>query len=244
MPRINVYADESRTHGERFMLIGGLWVPVECESCLREDILKLRNEANMTSELKWTKVSRGKLSSYKKFIDIFFRQRSVSFHCIVIDKTKLDCKTFAQGDKELLFYKFYFQLISRKLKEGNEYFVFTDARNNRKRDRLTDLQMYVNNWWNRHKVSTERPVRIIQARDSKHEDLIQLCDVILGAVGYAWNKHEGSPAKLELIKHITNIFELPYLRIATLPSREKFNIWFWKPSARSIARKRKKHPGS
>jgi len=44
----------------------------------------------------------------------------------------LDYDTSARGDEEPGFYKFYFQLISRKLVKGNDYLVFTDERHNRK----------------------------------------------------------------------------------------------------------------
>ncbi len=115
MPRIHVYADESCTHGERYMLIGGLWIPATDEPNLRADIAQVRASTAMTAEFKWKKVSRTKLPAYQDFVSTFFQQCTASFHCIIVDVTTLDYGTFARGDAELGFYKFYFQLISRKL---------------------------------------------------------------------------------------------------------------------------------
>ncbi len=41
IPYIHVYADESRLKGERYMLIGGLWIPALAEPALRQDIAQL-----------------------------------------------------------------------------------------------------------------------------------------------------------------------------------------------------------
>ncbi|MBI3912527.1 MAG: DUF3800 domain-containing protein [Armatimonadetes bacterium] len=244
MARIHVYADESRTQGERYMLIGGLWVPADAEPDLRTEIARLRSTANLTAELKWGKVSQGKLQAYRDFLDIFFRQQDTSFHCIVVDTMLLDHSVFSRSDAELGFYKFYFQLISRKLVAGNDYLVFTDQRHDRKANRLATLRICTNRWWAKHKIPGAEPVRALEARDSKREDLIQMADVLLGAVGYAWNQYDSSPARVTLINHIVSRLGLLSLRAPTPPSARKFNIWHWQPSAASRARQQKKRPGS
>lgn len=245
MARIHVYADESRLKGERYMLIGGLWVPASAEPTLRADIARFRTAGGVTAELKWKKVSRAKLPLYEDFVNIFFRHCEAAFHCIVIDVTLLDYKTFSRGDSELGFYKFYFQLISRKLTSGYHYLVFTDARRNRRAYRLDALKICTNRWWAKQQgIPDAVPVHAIEARDSRQEDLIQLTDVLLGAVGYAWNEHAESPAKLNLVGYIEQQLGGASLREGTPPGRAKFNIWHWRPSAASLAKQQKKRPGS
>ena len=245
IPYIHVYADESRLKGERYMLIGGLWVPAPAEPALRGDIARLRIDSHLTAEFKWKKVSRAKLSAYQEMVNIFMKHCEAAFHCIVIDVTFLDYNTFSRGDAELGFYKFYFQLISRKLLSGYHYLVFTDARRNRRAYRLDVLKICTNRWWAKQQgIPEAAPVRAVEARNSKQEDLIQLTDVLLGAVGYVWNGHAESPAKLNLIGHIEQQLGGVSLGKGTPQTSRKFNIWHWQPSATSLARQQKKRPGS
>jgi hypothetical protein len=244
-PYIDIYADESRLKEERYMLIGGLWVPALAEPALRQDIALLRTSYRMTAELKWKKVSRAKLSAYQDLVDLFVKHCDAAFHCIVIDVTLLDYKIFSRGDDELGFYKFYFQLISRKLAPGYRYLVFTDARRNRRAYRLDVLKICTNRWWAKQQgIPDAAPVRAVEARNSKDEDLIQMADVLLGAVGCAWNRHAESRAKLDLIGHIEQRLGGVSLSQGTPRSAPKFNIWQWRPSAASLALQQRKRPGS
>jgi hypothetical protein len=240
----HIYSDESNIQGQRYMLIGGLWVADTALPAIRAEIDQLRYQTNLYGELKWKKVSQTKLSVYQGFVDIFMRQPLV-FNCIVVDVTTLDHSTFNRGDDELGFYKFYYLLISRKLLPGRNYLVFTDHRSNRKSSRLEVLKIVTNRWWaKQHSQPGAAPVRAVEARDSKQEDLIQLGDVLLGAVGYTWNGRQSSPAKMALISYIQQKLGGMPLHRATPANRQKFNIWHWQPSAASLAKQKQKRPGS
>ena len=212
------------------MLIGGLWVPWDAELTVRASLLKVRAkpEYQLRAEMKWTKVSRKMLPAYKDFVDVFFEHASLSFKCIVLDKHILDYRAFHRGDKELGFYKFYFQLISRHLVPGNHYWLFTDELRNRKTDRLETLQLTVNRWC--MKTKGVEPLRHVEPRRSHDDDLIQLTDILLGAIAYSWNEFDTSEAKLSLITHIAQRLGWPTLRLATRPDAPKVNVWKWHPA--------------
>jgi len=226
--RYNMYCDEASTTDARYMLIGGLWVPWKAEPSVRAALSDVRARHNLRAEMKWNKVSRTMLSAYKDFVDVFFTDTSLSFRCIVLDTHILDYKTFHGGDEELGFYKFYFQLVSRNLLPGNLYWLFTDERKNRKPYRLVVLKLTVNRWWK--KQADIEPLRAVEPRRSHDEDLIQLADILLGAIAYAWNEQKGSPAKLSLVAYIAQRLGWPTLHIATRPMAAKVNIWKWQPS--------------
>jgi hypothetical protein len=228
MATINVYCDESRTSNNRFMLIGGIWVPRENEQALRADIASFRAEYRMVGEMKWTKVSLTKLPYYCAFFDLILKNNHARFNCMIIDTKILNYNQHCDGDSELGFYKFYFQLISRKLCLRNDYMVFVDHRCDHGQTRLTDLHRCVNNWWCRERRVDTRPVRSVKAADSKKEDLIQLSDVILGAVGYCWNQQNGSPAKVAFVSHIENKIGRKLI-LSCAPNVHPLNIWHWKP---------------
>jgi len=226
--RYNLYCDEASTTGARYMLIGGLWVPRQAEPAVRSALSEVRTRHNLLAEMKWTKVSQTMLPAYKDLVDVFFNNGSLSFKCIVIDTHILDYETFHRGDKELGFYKFYYQLVSRNLAPGNLYWLFTDERKNRKPYRLAVLKLTVNRWWKRQ--ADIEPLRNVEPRRSHDEDLIQLADILLGAIAYAWNQRRGSRAKLALVAHIARCLSWPTLRLATRPTAAKVNIWKWQPS--------------
>lgn len=222
--KVCVYADENWTTGAKFKLIGSIWAASDTDTCLRGRIAEFRAENGMTAELKWGKVSRAKLQEYSDFVDLFFAE-PVGFHCIVLDCSILDWRWYHRGDEELGFYKFYFQLLSRKLKRGCSYYIRLDERNTRGADRLSTLEDVTNKWWNRERPAmAPNPVKSIEPRDSKKDDLVQLADVILGATAAAWNGVVTSAAKLELIAHIEERNWRRNLNRPTSASEGKFNI--------------------
>ena len=229
--RFSLYCDESNIQSARFMLIGGLWIPQQGESVLRESLSAVRKNFRMTAEFKWTKVSQSKLPAYSAWLDCFFSNKDIGFRCIVIDTKLLDYRTFHKGDHELGFYKFYYQLVSRNIQSENSYWLYTDERTNRKKNRLEVLKIITNRYWK--KMADAEPLRSVEPRRSHDEDVLQLTDVLLGALGYSWNESTGSPAKLSLIEHIRQRLRWPSLRQSTSSSATRFNVWQWRPSAQA-----------
>ena len=227
--RYNIYCDEASTTNARYMLIGGLWSPQDSEAAVRDVLTQVRVQHRLRAEMKWTKVSQTMLPAYEDFVDVFFAAPRLAFKCIVLDTHIVDYKTFHGGDEELGFYKFYYQLISRNLLPDNLYWLFNDERKNRKPYRLAALKIIVNRWWMRR--AEVEPLRNVEARRSHDEDMIQLADILLGAIAYAWNEQRGSPAKLALMAHIAQRLGWPTLRVATRPASAKVNIWKWQPTS-------------
>ncbi|HHY54978.1 MAG TPA: DUF3800 domain-containing protein [Chloroflexi bacterium] len=226
--RYNIYADEASISEARYMLIGGLWSNWGIEPAIRNDLQAVRVQYRLQAEMKWTKVSSAMLPAYRAFVDTFFAYEQLSFRCIVIDTHILDYRRFHRGDKELGFYKFYFQLISRNLTSGDLYWLYTDERRNRRASRLSTLKITVNRWW--QKRAGVEPLRAVEPRRSHDEELIQLADILLGAISYAWNKRTGSEAKLLLTTHIATQMGWPTLQLSTERLAKKLNIWHWQPA--------------
>jgi len=229
--RFSLFCDESNIQSAHYMLIGGLWIPQQSETALRNSLSVVRKNFNMTAEFKWTKVSQTKLPAYSAWLDCFLDNKDIGFRCIVIDTNLLDYRTFHKGDHELGFYKFYYQLVSRNIQPENLYWLYTDERTNRKKNRLEVLKIVTNRYW--MKQSGTEPLRGVEPCRSHDEDLLQLTDVLLGALGYTWNESTKSPAKLSLIAHIRKRLGWPSLKQSTSPSATRFNVWQWRPSAQA-----------
>lgn len=226
------FCDESGIDGTaRYMAIGGVWIHdrVGELSRIRKGLDDCKWMHGISAEMKWGKVSQDKLAAYKAFVDEFFgAATAMDFRCIIVDKHVLNYRKFHNNNKELGFYKFYFLLLSRNLSKGSDYYIYTDDKSNRRRNRLGELQTVVNNWANREMKCW--PVKTIEPRESHQDVIIQMVDVLLGAVSSRWNNAANvnrNVTKDELAGYIAKKAGLPDLKRATTRMRRPLNIWVW-----------------
>jgi hypothetical protein len=103
----HIYCDESRQTKHLYMMFGGIIVRYNDIPLLESTIQNWRENAKMYAELKWTKVSKGKLDDYKSLVDLFFSKASenkLAFKSAVFDISGRN-KRHHGGDRELGFYK-------------------------------------------------------------------------------------------------------------------------------------------
>lgn len=226
---IELYCDESRQDlfnnpdaiqsDNRYVCIGGIWIEKSCRENLKNEIKELQRKHNTYGEIKWKNVSNSKYTFYQALVDLFFRiDNSVRFRCLVVDASKVDLRTYHNSDAELGFYKFYYQLINNWISYPNNYYIFMDFKKNRRNNRINELKIVLNN-------SHYSPiVKNIQAINSKESLVLQLEDVIMGAVGYKYNFLDTGKSipKSNLVKYIEKINGSI---VATPLSETKFNIF-------------------
>jgi hypothetical protein len=219
---INIYCDESRhtNTNDSYMVIGSV-------SCLREkkeDIFKriylLRKDHQTWSEFGWKTISPNRGDFYLALIEMFRSEPELSFRCLVVDRTILNHEQYNSGDNELGFYKLYYQMLVHRLKPGCSYYIYLDWQRNKDQKRFITLRDIL-----RRKLSGKAKIMCLEPVSSHTAQLIQLTDLFIGAVGYAWNKRQGSPIKLEFCKALASAVDLTSLNIGTGPGREKFNIF-------------------
>jgi hypothetical protein len=140
------------------------------------------------------------------------------FRCIAVDHQAMNV-ALHNGDAELGFYKFYYQVLHHWILDQNEYTVFCDLKQNRDRTRLSTLRRVLNNA-NRTSV-----IRNVQSLPSPEVVLLQLCDVLLGAASARMNACANlGAAKEGVIAHLER--RLNRARLGpTHKSEEKFNIF-------------------
>jgi len=219
-----IYCDESRHHAGpdcRFMAIGGLCVPRARKTELTKATRKLFRELGLGSEVKWNKVSRQYAEAYKRLVDFFFSDPDSRFRVIVVDQMKFDPERHG-GDRELGFYKFYYELLVHWLEPGNEYLILLDFKQNQSAQRYHDLRAALT-----HRLKGNAQILDLTVIDSRETPLVQLCDLLTGAVAAAWcgSLRSGS-AKEELVKHIAGRRGVPTLKTASISSSfSKFNVF-------------------
>lgn len=217
------------------MVLGGIMARAGSIEKIDQTMRMFRAKQNMHAELKWTKVSNQKAEEYRRFIDLFFALNNsdlVRFHCLIIDNHQVDHRRFNQGDKEVGFYKFYYQLLVHSFgklhlqKPEVRYHLYLDYRNSSYS--LADFKTILNQGI-RKKGAQVDPFLTVEPRDSKSSELMQINDIVLGAVGFQKNGFDliegAKQAKVDLAVHIADKAGLINLRESTPYRMERFSIW-------------------
>lgn len=182
-------------------------------------------------ELKWTKVSASKLETYRAVVDTFFTAAEndiAHFHCVVIDTARFNHGQFNQGDREIGFSKMVFQLLMKHARLYQQrLYAYLDSRTTR--HSLDDLRFMLNRYALNKLERNDYPFRRVVFRDSKESDLLQLNDVLLGAMAWVKNGHgerpEASAAKSDLAQYILRRAGLQSLDVDTPRNRKNFTVW-------------------
>ncbi len=205
------------------MVIGGVWCPLNKVQHAKSRLQKVRAKNNLYAKLKWVKISHSYLEKYKAFLDVFFDTPELNFNCIVVDKHALNYRQDYDNDRELAFYKFYELLLNRVVDPRYRYLIYPDRKNNRKNTRLADLKNAVNN----HRLPNRgvNPVRSIEPRPAKDDDLIQMADLLCGAVQSWYNGLTNNHSKNAISRHVAARAKLPSLKVNTPPAVKPVNIW-------------------
>jgi hypothetical protein len=226
----NIYCDESchlENDGQKAMALGGIWCPKAKARSFNEAIraLKEKHDLSRDYEIKFHKVSMHKIAFFIELLDLFFDNADLHFRCLVIpDKSILNHDKFNHSHDDF-YYKMYFDMLKVILDPSACYNIYLDIKDTRsqgKVDKLTDVLR------NNHYDFEREIIKKIQQAHSHEIELLQLTDLITGALSYLHRGINTSEAKLLLIKHIQTRSGYP-LKHSTLYRESKMNIFIWKP---------------
>jgi len=224
--KFEVYCDESRPDllssknpVADYMVIGGLWLPAENRGKIKKAIHALRDKHKVGGEFKWQKVSPSRLDFYRDLVDLFVSVGDgLRFRCIAVEREKVNLLKFHDGDQELGFYKFYYQMLHHWILDFNEYAIFCDFKSNQVHTRLPELSRCLN-----YSNLTAEIVNV-QATRSCESVLLQMADVLTGMGGAKLNNNLNvGGAKWELVNHFEQAIGKPIQH--TLRSENKFNVF-------------------
>lgn len=232
MTIFNVYCDESchlEHDGINVMVLGAVWCPQSKLQEINQRIrdIKAKNTVSANAEMKWTKISPSKLGLYKDLVDYFFDDDDLHFRAVVIpDKSKLDHNRFHQ-DHDTWYYKMYFDMLKVILSPTDKYEIYIDIKDTHSYSRAQKLKDVCSN--SMYDFSG-RIIRRLQPIRSEEVQIMQLVDVLIGAMGYKNRVFpEGfvkSPAKQEIVELIMKRSGYS-LSKTTLLREEKCNLLIW-----------------
>ncbi|HBF35407.1 TPA: DUF3800 domain-containing protein [Candidatus Sumerlaeota bacterium] len=229
-PIINIYCDESchlENDGESVMLLGAVWCPKEKTHETFEHVrgLKQKHGLKRDFEIKWTKVSNGQLAFYEDVVNYFFENENLHFRCLVIpDKSLLNHEKYQQTHDEF-YYKMYFNMLKVIIDPKYRHRTYLDIKDTHSATKVVKLGQVLANSHHDFERCIIDPVQIVRSHEI---ELLQLADLLIGAVGYCNRGFTASHAKkrlVELIKHRSGYS----LVKSTLPREEKVNIFVWSP---------------
>jgi Protein of unknown function (DUF3800) len=226
----NVYCDES-CHLERdgigAMVVGSIWCTTLRAAGHARDIraLKLKHRLSPKFEIKWTKVSESKIDFYLDLLELFFSEPDLHFRGLLIpDKTKLDHKTFGQSHDEW-YYKMYFDMLKTIISPTARYRIYIDIKDTWGGQRVEHLHKVISH--SMYDFSREIVERVQIVRSDEFE-LMQIADLLIGAVGYSARGLHGNRGKFRIVEFIRKQTGYSLTR-STLMREEKFNLLRWAP---------------
>lgn len=247
-----IYCDESRQTGYKYKLMGGIWIKNEYGWPFVDEFhnLCIKKVGILPGHMKWTSVPTKPESQYYQFytilIDLYYKynvKEKMFFKTIIADRNyDFKHQLFNQGDSEVGFYKLYYFMILSTLSHENRYHVrLADRTVSKKRsklsqqDRLCDLQDCLNQGFIKKTEYTysDNIVLSIESRPAKDRRLIQLADILMGAVGYHWNEmnllSNAGEGKVFLADYIAQKLGKDNLCFSTSASNRTFNIFRFRP---------------
>jgi len=208
--------DESGQSTDRYMCVGGIVINADRVDEVRADILEIKRLADINSEIKWTNLRAHRLRHYRRMVEYFFtliRLRQIHFHAVICDFSKFDHR--ANGGRENSVSRMLFQLALHKgafrYGEKADLHLFPDSGDHARI--LHKHRYHLNNSARKTmpegRRSAELPIAHIEPTDSATEPLLELNDLILGAICYRRNERYDDPAAS---KHKKNLARLVGLR--------------------------------
>lgn len=220
---INIYCDESRHTSnpeDKYMVIGAISCPREQREEFARRINLIKKKFNTWREFGWKTLSPNRRDFYWSLLGFFAEEQNLSFRCIVVDCNVLDHDKFNFGDEELGFYKLYYQMLIHWLKPSFAYHIYLDWQQNKVQTRFISLRDAL-----KRKLVGRTRIECLEPVSSRQMPLIQLTDLITGAIGYAWNDQNGSETKVSFCSDLARRVGLDTLKKSTPLSAEKFNIF-------------------
>lgn len=232
MAETHIYCDESchlKNDQQPIMVLGA----ISCQFAQLRTVslairaLKRKHALGDSFEIKWSKVSPSKADFYLEIINLFFATEALSFRGLVVpNKAALRHEAFGQTHDDW-YYKMYYHLLRPTLKASTGNRVFLDIKDARGGPKVAKLEKYLRA--NLHDEAREKLLGL-QLVHSKEVPLIQVSDLLIGALSYVHRELKGNAGKLALIERIRAGSGLT-LKWSTAPGRRKFDVFVWEANA-------------
>lgn len=224
----NVYLDES-CHLEHdqipVMVLGAVWCPLDATPQISRRVQEIKRDHGLPPEfeIKWVKVSPGGQKLYLDLLNLFFDDDDLHFRGIVIpDKSLLDHSRYSQ-DHDQWYYKMCFTLLEPIVSPRERYCIYLDIKDTHSAVKGRKLREVLCN--SRYDFGC-RMIERVQPIRSEESPVLQLADLLIGALAHRVRGLQGSEAKQRVIERIQERTHWP-LGTTTWLREPKFNVLRW-----------------
>jgi hypothetical protein len=219
-----IFGDESYTSSGEYRVQGALWVQRDLR--LRAELARINARPG---EIKWSEIRGKRLRRRARgLVDVFFTSpvaACMHFNAIIVPHK--DDPALRVGECELGVNKTWHTLLKNRLWSNSENYIDLDERPGRTDKDEAKLKGFLN----RSGSQSRCTVKLCRSVQSHSEDLIQLTDLLVGAIGWEWNgRPSASPAKAEMHRHICERLKCTTLRRET-NRHPKFDLWLYRPTS-------------
>lgn len=179
------YTDESGVHNRPEYWIGGIKLTPERAIRFRRTLLNYLLDRKINHELKWNKVNNNYLTAYQEFISLFLKEDAPQFKALHVIKGN-NWPTFGKNEEER-FFKSYYAYFRKYASQNYRHCLTLDYKTS-KWYRWKQLSYALNGKAEQNRQKG-RYISNVSYEDSKNEILLQLSDVILGALAFTGNSN-------------------------------------------------------
>lgn len=233
----NIYCDESchlENDGLSVMVLGAVYCEQKEVKRISSKVraIKAAHGLSPEFEIKWTKVSKSKIGFYEEIIDLFIEEENLRFRGLLIpDKSVLEHHNFDQTHDEW-YYKMYYLMLRYIFSPPHHYQVYLDIKDTLGGDKTRKLHDVICNDIYDFEQNCIRKVQQVRSHES---EVLQLTDLLIGAIGYFNRGLEGNAGKLQIITKLHTAFGKNILSKSSPFSNTKFNLFVWNSGGASNA---------
>jgi hypothetical protein len=240
----HIFADETCQTKHDWMALGTTGVSDEHLRHVRAMFLAWKQRMGLHGEIKWEYTDKKNIDRYKTMVTLYFnllRKDILQFHAMTIPAADFDYKALGNDVPEAGYNRCFHYLLLWKYcgwpMVDRKYFVLFDKRTSLvpwRPFRLAVCRAAAKRYGMDH-----WPFRRVEYEDSKLDIVLQVNDLILGAIGFWWNeKHKRLPTSIspkgDLARHVKN--ESGHRSLFVNPHHGPFTIWEMKFAERGSAR--------
>lgn len=193
LPQMALFCDEAGKEPDRYLAVGGLVVTGEDVRMIRAEFARRASDLGVTKEAKWNNTRKSTLDKHLSLAHWAFQlitAGQLRFHCLLVPSQRFNHDLRSDGGKSESLKRMYYQVILHRLgkRHGKTHrlYVYPDKANELRG--LEAMKSGLNSDLTKKYACPVDAVKAIDFRESHKEPLLQLNDLLLGAVCYQKNR--------------------------------------------------------
>lgn len=228
---IQFFSDSSSHRGHKFVVVGGIAIRPDHVKNVNSQLQSMKEMAGINREFKWNEYKAGRKEvAYKDAVNLFFKLLSdnkLHFHCIICDFTNFDHKKDGPGNPEKSVNRLYYQLMLHRvcaLYGQKMRILMTPDHGNDSAEIVNFRDAICAAAYQRYNAQPNC-LRSIHPQPSAKHNILQMLDIIIGAIAAHREDRILGANKTDLRNHVINASPIKDFSCNTPRSYRKFTVW-------------------